>query len=689
MNLNMPPKQRFKKRNMLLVGFIPGPNNPKDLDSFLFPLVKELKELEKGVPYVWNGARKTYFTLKAHVCIIAADMPGREKLMNFKGNRGTSYCPYCYIHGVHNRGIYCPLNPPLNPPPSTKREVIESWKSYDAANLPMRTDEGSRKIADHVVETGDEKNAKKYGIKGPSCLAGLVAIDIPRSFPPDGMHLWWENVIPDLFRHWRGKFTHGAPVSEDSEHAPVYDADTESDPEERPASQHRRGTESAYPEENIGSQRRRSGRRAGVPSVANKRGPAEAKKFIKTNDEYNIAPNEWLRIGKDMASSAATFPASFGEPIRDFAEHCQRLKAAEWKNITLLMAPIYMKGRLPDVDYIEFLNLIDAVRLSVDNMIAEGEIPVIEQRLRRFVHYYENRYYGRSWERLSSCLPVIHQVLHVAQAIRWLGPMYVYSQWPMERVCGMIAASAKSRVCANRNMGLTMLLNEQRNHIPYVLPQNIFNMAAEAEDADGALLLHRLVAKRLTRNGPILQNSTAGGLRPPQRSGVLNRWQREALRSFFYQRFDDTAVPYITTPRDCIRWASFTSKDPANNIFTVVSSQLRRGNSTRSSSMVRYEVLSDATLFSGYCEVLFFFSINRGDMVRLMKDIDVDVGEEQNIPLYFAYIEPIEAVLEDRLLRKVGVGSKEVIEVTQIRQLIGIIKNDSKDYIITQYTSLL
>lgn len=31
---------------MLLVGFIPGPNNPKDLDSFLFPLVQELQQLE-------------------------------------------------------------------------------------------------------------------------------------------------------------------------------------------------------------------------------------------------------------------------------------------------------------------------------------------------------------------------------------------------------------------------------------------------------------------------------------------------------------------------------------------------------------------------------------------------------------------------------------------------------------------
>lgn len=62
----------------MLVGFIPGLNNPKDLDSFLFPLVKELKELEAGIPHVWNSARQTHFTLTAHLCIVAADIPGRE-----------------------------------------------------------------------------------------------------------------------------------------------------------------------------------------------------------------------------------------------------------------------------------------------------------------------------------------------------------------------------------------------------------------------------------------------------------------------------------------------------------------------------------------------------------------------------------------------------------------------------------
>ncbi|KAI5836976.1 hypothetical protein DFP73DRAFT_452625, partial [Morchella snyderi] len=44
------------------------------------------------------------------------------------------------------------------------------------------------------------------GIKGLSILSRLKSIHFPRSFPPDSMHLWFENIITDLVKHWRGKY---------------------------------------------------------------------------------------------------------------------------------------------------------------------------------------------------------------------------------------------------------------------------------------------------------------------------------------------------------------------------------------------------------------------------------------------------------------------------------------------------
>lgn len=215
---------------------------------------------------------------------------------------------------MHNRGIYCPLNPPTNPPDTVKEKIVSRWQAYNRTNFSMWTNEKSRMIAEHVLKTGDDKAAKKYGIKGPFCLADLTSIDIPRSFPPDVMHLWWENIIPE---HWRGKFFSTTDTTDRSGMADISEADYDADSEQL---------------EDGRSFKKRSKKRKKVKPT----GTAQpTKRFVKTNDPYNIAPEELSAIGKDTAESAATIPASFGNPIRDFAEHCHHLKAAERKIFTL------------------------------------------------------------------------------------------------------------------------------------------------------------------------------------------------------------------------------------------------------------------------------------------------------------------------------------------------------------------
>jgi hypothetical protein len=83
-NLNLPPAERVKRCNMILVGFVPGPKEPKDLDSFLFPLIQEMKMLEKGFSDGFNAARRNTaqetFLLRAYIVCVGADMIGRTKV---------------------------------------------------------------------------------------------------------------------------------------------------------------------------------------------------------------------------------------------------------------------------------------------------------------------------------------------------------------------------------------------------------------------------------------------------------------------------------------------------------------------------------------------------------------------------------------------------------------------------------
>jgi len=46
-NNNLHPSLRVKKENLLIPFLIPGPNQPKDFNTFLRPFIDEMKELER------------------------------------------------------------------------------------------------------------------------------------------------------------------------------------------------------------------------------------------------------------------------------------------------------------------------------------------------------------------------------------------------------------------------------------------------------------------------------------------------------------------------------------------------------------------------------------------------------------------------------------------------------------------
>ena len=192
-------------------------------------------------------------------------------------------------------------------------------------------------------------------------------------------------------------------------------------------------------------------------------------KFQSTTEPWNIKKAVWEAIGKDQKASAPTVPAQFGRAPRDFSKHCHHFSGEEWKMQSSMFLPIYLKDKLPEEDYKAFCHLTKTIELATAISLTDRVIDTVEKGFAEFNKYYEDRFYGQKWERLPACLPVIHQLLHVHHGLRWVGPMHVYAQWAMERVCGSMTRTAKSRVCANRNMELTLLATEQKLSLSYVL----------------------------------------------------------------------------------------------------------------------------------------------------------------------------------------------------------------------------
>ncbi|RPA71322.1 hypothetical protein BJ508DRAFT_218163, partial [Ascobolus immersus RN42] len=110
------------------------------------------------------------------------------------------------------------------------------------------------------------------------------------------------------------------------------------------------------------------------------------------------------------------------------------MKAANWERFVFHQSPIYFRGLLPKAHYNAWMNMVEGMRLATRRSLTFEEVDEIRERFFQFVAYYEKTFYRYDINRVSACLPTIHQLRHVHEAILACGPMYAYAQWSMERV---------------------------------------------------------------------------------------------------------------------------------------------------------------------------------------------------------------------------------------------------------------
>ena len=195
-NYNLPPKVHTHRDRILCYGVIPG--TVKNLDSYLVPLHDELEELAKGVSTL-DPWEEELFLQHVYLILGFGDYPGIAKLTRMKGHNGLHPCRFCEILGIRVKGgrvHYVPLYRPDG--------------SVDPTNLPMRSHDKFIKQGTSVLEASTnaaaEQLVKDSGIKGVPLLASLNTLNFPFSFPLDFMHLIFENLIPNLVKHYTGTF---------------------------------------------------------------------------------------------------------------------------------------------------------------------------------------------------------------------------------------------------------------------------------------------------------------------------------------------------------------------------------------------------------------------------------------------------------------------------------------------------
>jgi hypothetical protein len=357
-----------------------------------------------------------------------------------------------------------------------------------------------------------------------------------------------------------------------------------------------------------------------------------------------------------------------------------------------------MVFRLPTIDYDAFITLLEAIRICLQPSVSDDDIARVQTTMKRFLDYYELRYYARQYDRLPACLPVFHQLAHVADFLNILGPMWVYSQWVMERVCGMMVVSARNRFTANRNLQINLLLQEQRHLIPYLslqlaedesrpgssgatddswlddlhhrLSSPVDAIEAELhcqyfEDESNRALLD-LYLQLLHSQTAVMQRSAPGPpaaalltLHPPSHTIGFDGALTRALRSCLGNQ-------YVGHPRTFTRWSGCCF--PASALkrpFTVIGAKTRASNSTRSSSYVRVAV-HDCTHFYG--DVQFFFTVTMEGATHQL-----------------AYIQQWKTLSDDHLVYKASQGHVLcVVHCSDIVELVGLVKRGDRMYIVRE-----
>ena len=77
--MNLPRDERFKPENLLVVGIIPGPKDPKHhINSFLQPLVDDLIDLWHGVILAYENGQSQEMIRDA-VLALSSDIPATRK----------------------------------------------------------------------------------------------------------------------------------------------------------------------------------------------------------------------------------------------------------------------------------------------------------------------------------------------------------------------------------------------------------------------------------------------------------------------------------------------------------------------------------------------------------------------------------------------------------------------------------
>jgi len=378
--VDLGPEERYKIRNILPGGVIPGPDAPGNIDSFLFPGLAHVSALQKeGLP-VWDAYRQMVVISILFVLLVLADAVAMKDLSGSVGHHGRKGCRLlCGFVGRNKvRGSH--YYPALQRPFHFENHRTSSHPDIDTADLPNADPAQYRRDLYHVMtsQTETEHGRRRFnaGISKPSIFDGIPRIlQLPTCFAGDLMHQPVINLAALLFDLWCAR-----------------------------------------------------------PNLRSYDSTSPWPWAVLTGDV-------WETHGKVVAHAANHLPTSFGRTPRNPQEKLSSgYKAWEFLFYLYGLGPGVFFGVLPMPYYIHFCKLVRAIRIIYQRRILREQLILAHKLLLEWCIEYENLYCQRNPDRLHFVRQCVHSLTHLARETHRLGPLSLSAQWTMERIIGVLGS---------------------------------------------------------------------------------------------------------------------------------------------------------------------------------------------------------------------------------------------------------
>ena len=410
--IDLDPAVRYKKKYVLPGGFIPGPNNPKNMESFLFPGFHHISGLQKEGLVIFDSLTGSTHKSKVFFYLATADGPGSVYFSGLVGHQGALSCRvFCGMKGRRKAGSSHYYPALLLPHDYTVNGCNHA--DIDPQSISTASQEDYEKkllyLLQSTSQTNYEARRKDTGIALPSMLMGFqpgCCLPVSSAFVGDCMHVLTLNMGELFVPLWRGTFQ-------------------------------------CFPTDNT------------------------LNWDFATLKDANL----WMAHGSMVANAIPFIPGSFDRPPRDISLKVNSgYKAKEWQGYYYGLGPGFLLDVLPEQYWMHFCKLVQAVRILHQRCILDSQLLFAHKLLTEFCVEFEELYVKRRADRLHFVRPCLHYVLHLALEVPRIGPSPFTSTWTIERTIGNLGEEIRLHSKAFSNLSERGVRRAQFNALISALP---------------------------------------------------------------------------------------------------------------------------------------------------------------------------------------------------------------------------